>query len=185
MIANSAIRSEVVRLSRDLRDHIRTIDGGDGALGAALIEVGLEIALRDSRQSVSLKDMEVVRAHHPTATDDDIRSHRLTPEGIGYLLSLLTTFARKYLDHQPEACSDRVACPDDAVVKELVDAVTRNIKNAFASAPTIGVSAYDVAATIITNASMVGSEHGIALEHAAIIHLEGIIHALERAGPTL
>ena len=177
------LRAEVLRISQGIRDYALTIDADNRLIGAALIEVGLQVALADSRAPVSAAEKKLIRAHYPKATDEDIKIHRLTPEGLGYLLSLIITFTRKYLDHQPGAGVTPDAWTDDATVSGLVSVIARNMENAYGSADGMRVSAYDVAAAVITNASILATERGVPLEQLAIIHLEGIMHALERAGP--
>lgn len=175
------VHSEVLSAAQSIEEHVRTMRIDSRHLGAALIEVGLRVLARGAKRPVSVAERKLIRAHHANATDEDIDAHRVTPEAIGRMLDLLTTAARKYLDHQPEACDAYDACPDDAVVDYLAAAVSRHHQNAYASASAFGVSAYDVAAATITNASILASRHGVCLEQLAIIHLEGIQRALERA----
>lgn len=183
MTIDCELRAEVLRLSRGIADYVATIDADRRLLGAALLEVGLRVTVADSRRSVSAAEKRLIRSHHPDATDEDIGSHRVTPEGLGLLLSLVIAAARKYLDHQPETCAALDASPDEAAINQLVIAVTRNIENAYASSVQMGVSAYDVAAAVITNASILASRHGIPIEQMAVIHLEGIQCGLERGEP--
>jgi hypothetical protein len=152
-----------------------------GVLGAALIEAGLRLIASDAKRPASAAERKLIRAHYPSATDRDIDDHRVAPEALRHILALTTTAARKYLDHQPEACAALDACPDDSVVKDLVVLLTRHLRNAYASASDLGLSAYDVAATAITNASILASENGVPLEQLATIHFENIERALEAA----
>ena len=182
MDRNEDVRPKVRRAVQSIEEHVSTMDTDRDLIGAALIEAGLRCVARGSEQSVSAAERKLIRAHHPNATDEDIDAHRVTPEALSYMLALLTTAARKYLDHQPEACAALDACPDDALVNGLVAAVYRHHQNAYASAADFGVSAYDVAAATITNASLLASEHGVCIEQIATIHLEGIQRALEPQG---
>ena len=179
MVRKDDVRSKVLRAVQSINEHVRTMDTDRDLLGAALIEAGLRWIARGSEQPVSAAERKLIRAHHRDANDADIDDHRVTPETLRYMLALLTTAASKYLDHQPEACAALDACPDDVLVEGLVAAVYRHHQNAFASAPSMGVSAYDVAAATITNASLLASKHGVCMEQLATIHLEGIERALE------
>jgi hypothetical protein len=183
MSSNDEFRSEVLRISRGIKDYVQTINADNRMVGAALLEVGLQVATADSKRPASAAEKKLIRAHHPKATEESIAAHRLTKDGLSLLLSLVVGFARKYLDHQPEACAALDACPDDAAVSDLVAVVTRNMKNAYASARSLGVSTYDVAAAAVTNASIIATERGVPLEQLAIIHLEAIERALEQAEP--
>ena len=179
MVRNDDVRSKVLRAVQSINEHVRMMDTDRDLLGAALIEAGLRWIARGSEQPVSAAERKLIRAHHRDANDADIDDHRVTPETLRYMLALLTTAASKYLDHQPEACAALDACPDDALVNGLVDAVYRHHRNAYAGAAHFGVSPYDVAAATITNASLLASEHGVCMEQLATIHLESIERALE------
>jgi hypothetical protein len=150
-------------------------------LGTALVEAGLRLIARDAKQPVTAAEKKLIKAHYPSATKEDIDAHRIAPDALRHILALTTTAARKYLDHQPEACTALDACADDGVVNDLIVAITRQLSNVYASASDRGASAYDVAATAITNASILASEKGVCFEQLATIHFENIERALERA----
>jgi hypothetical protein len=180
MTVINGVRSEVLRTRRSIEDHVATMRVAPDLLGAALVEAGLRLIASDAQRPVSAAERKLIRAHHASAIDEDIDAHRIAPEALRHILALTTTAARKYLDHQPEACAVLDACPDDAVVKDLVVSLTRHLSNAYATASELGASAYDVAATAITNASILASENGVCLEQLATILFENIERALER-----
>lgn len=177
-------RSEVLRLSENIKSYVGAGQADPYLMGAALIEVGLDVALAEYRRPVSRAEVKLIRAHFPNATGEGIRDHRLAPEGIERMLSLVVAIARKYLDHQPEACSALDACPDDGKVEHLVASITAAFRNAYATAPEVGLSVYDIAAASLTNASILADLQGVSVEQIAIIHLEGIARALERGART-
>jgi len=179
MVRNEDVRPEVQRAVQSIEEHISTMDTGRDLVGAALIEAGLRCVAKGAERPASAAEKKLITAHHPNATDADIDAHRVTPEALRYMLALLVTAARKYLDHQPEACAALDACADDALVNGLVATVYRHHQNAYASAPHLGVSAYDIAAATITNASFLASAQGVCMEQLATIHLESIERALE------
>lgn len=181
MGGKSDVRAQVLSVASSLEEHATTLPVDNHILGAALIEVGLRTVARDAKRPVSEAERKLIRAHHPDATDDDVDAHRVTPAALVHILDLLVTAARKYVDHQPEAFAALNACADDTVVERLVAAVCRHHQNAYASADAFGVSAYDVAAATITNASILASRHGVCLEQLVTIHLEAVQRALESA----
>ena len=178
MAEKSTARSEVLRAIESIENHVQTAGLDGPGLAAALIEAGLRAAAKDARQAASAAERKLIRAHHPHATDDDIDALRVAPPTLRYMLDLLTTAARKYVDYQPEACTALDACPDDKAVADFVAVISRHQQNAYAGPAASGLSAYDVAAATITNASILASEHGVCLEQLATIHLEGIQRAL-------
>ena len=172
-------RAEVNRVSKEVEHRIGHIHTSREALGMALLEIGLRTAMANFARTPSAAEKEAIRAHYPGATNASIKAHCLTSAGTSWLLDLITTITGKYLDHQPEACTVHDACPDDTNVQKFVDLAVRHLSNAFASAEQMGMSAYDVAATFIINASILAAEHGVRLEQLATIHLEAVERELE------
>ena len=181
MAVSGDVRSEVLRAREIIEDNAREMPFDADLLGAALVEAGLRLIARDARRPVTAAEKKLVRTHHPNASDEDIEAHRIAPDVLRHILALTTTAARKYLDYQPETCTALDACPEDAVVNDLVVVITRQLSNVYATAGDRGASAYDVAATAITNASILAAEKGVCLEQLATIHFENIERALERA----
>lgn len=174
MHISAITRAEVVRVSREVEHRLGHIQTSREALGIALLETGIRMAMAGFARTPSPAEKDAIRAHYPGATDASIKAHCLTPAGTSWLLDLITTITGKYLDHQPETCTVGDACPDDTKVTEFVDVAIRHLRNAYAGAEQMGMSAYDVAATFIINASILAAEHGVQLEQLATIHLEAV-----------
>ncbi len=179
MHISTTTRAEVVRVSKEIEQYLGQIQTNREALGIALLETGVRTAMAGFARTPSAAEKEAIRAHYPGATNASIKAHCLTPAGTSWLLDLISTITGKYLDHQPETCAVEDACPDDTKVTKFVDVAIRHLRNAYAGAEQMGMSAYDVAATFIINASILAAEHGVRLEQLATIHLEAIERELE------
>lgn len=150
-MSDDTVADSVEQLQRNLYKQYAGKGVDPTLAGSAMLLAGLQLIAEPFLQPASPAERSLIRTHYPIATDQTIDAHRLDRKGLMFLMQFVVTAGRKYLDHQPETSTILVATQSDDHLERLVPTIARGVSNSFASASPLDVSAYDIAAVIITN----------------------------------